>query len=228
VLIYIGDPNRNYRSKLKSLGYEHFMKCFKSAWNIAFNKENNMARWRIEGMIPFTRHALWKKVEEDEVNSTSNAGSLLSSTPSPTVAAALASNTTLPTPGEMRIAPPLGPSLLPPLPPLRILRISEAVLIVGDYMQTCAQAASGILNMEAVVMQNIRLLEAAKVFGEWMRTINTKEDNKTNMAKRISCRDIFGHVDNATRDTTLAMLTAKEDKRVVAAAAAAKKGTTKD
>ncbi len=148
-------------------------------------------------MIPFTRHALWKKVEEDEVNSTSNAGSLLSSTPSPTVAAALASNTTLPTPGEMRTTPPLDPSLLPPLPPLRILRIPETVLNVGDNLQTCAPAASGILNMEAIVLQNLKLLEAAKVFGEWMRTINIEED-ETNMAMKISSRDIFGHAGSAT------------------------------
>ena len=47
-----------YRSKIKSLGYEHFMKCFKPAWDIAFIKEHNINGWRIEGMIPITRHAL--------------------------------------------------------------------------------------------------------------------------------------------------------------------------
>jgi hypothetical protein len=52
----------NYKSKLKSLGYEHFMKFFKPAWDIAFNKEHNMKVLRIEGTILFTRHALWKKV----------------------------------------------------------------------------------------------------------------------------------------------------------------------
>jgi hypothetical protein len=40
------------------------MKCFKPAWDIAFTKELNMGGWRVEGMIPFTRQALWKKVEE--------------------------------------------------------------------------------------------------------------------------------------------------------------------
>jgi hypothetical protein len=209
------------------------MKCFKPAWDIAFNKEHNMNGWRIEGMIPFTRHALWKKVEEDEVIAASKLttpSSLASSTPSPAVVAALAFDTTLPTPGGLRMTtPPLDPSLLPPLPPLRIQRIPEAVLFAGDYLQTCAPVASGILNMEAIVMQNLRLLEASKVIGEWMRTITTEEDNENNMAKRISSRDIYGEAGSATGDTALAMLKAKEDKRVaLAAAAAAKKNTTKD
>ena len=47
-----------YRSKLKSLGYEYFIKCFKPAWDIAFNQENNMGGCRLEGVMPFTRHAL--------------------------------------------------------------------------------------------------------------------------------------------------------------------------
>ena len=62
-----------------------------------------------------------------------------------------------------------------------------------------------------------------------MRTITTEEDNENNMAKRISSRDIYGEAGSATGDTTLAMLKAKEDKRVAAVvAAAAKKNTTKD
>ena len=56
--------NDGYKTNFKALGYDHFMKCFKPAWDIAFTKELNMAGWRVEGMIPFTRLALWRKVEE--------------------------------------------------------------------------------------------------------------------------------------------------------------------
>ncbi len=107
---------------LKPLGYEHFMKCFKPVWDISFTKKYNMAGWRYEGMIPFTRHALWKKVEEDEVKAASKLttpGSLTSSTPSPAVVAALASETTLSTPGGLMLtSPPRDPSMPPP--PMRI------------------------------------------------------------------------------------------------------------
>jgi len=188
-----------------------------------------MTGWRMEGMISFTRQALWKKVEEDEVIFASrftSAGSLPSSTPSPTLIAALDSNTTLCTPGGLPTTPPTDPSTLPPL---RIQRISEAVLIVGDYLQSCAPAASGILDVEAIVMQNLRFLEAAKVFREWKRTINTEKDNENNMTKRISSSDIYGHAGSATEDITLAMLKTEEDKReAFVALVAAKKDTTKD
>jgi hypothetical protein len=56
--------NDGFKTNFKALGYEHFMKCFKPAWGIAFNKELSMAGWRVEGVIPLTRHALWRKVEE--------------------------------------------------------------------------------------------------------------------------------------------------------------------
>ncbi len=30
----------------------------------SFSKDLNMAGWRLDGMIPFTHQALWRKVEE--------------------------------------------------------------------------------------------------------------------------------------------------------------------
>ncbi len=61
---YRAISNDGFKTNFKALGYEHFMKCFKPTWDKAFTKDLNMAGWRVEGMIPFTRHALWKKVEE--------------------------------------------------------------------------------------------------------------------------------------------------------------------
>jgi hypothetical protein len=45
---------------VNALGFEHFMPCFKHAWDIAFTKKLNLDGWRIEGTIPFTRYQLWK------------------------------------------------------------------------------------------------------------------------------------------------------------------------
>jgi len=101
------------------------MKCLKLAWDTAFNKDHDIAGWRIKGMmIPFTRHALWKRVEEDEVNSASKIGSLPSSNPSPTVIAVLDSNATLQTPSGLLRTHPLDPSA--PSPALRIKSIPDA------------------------------------------------------------------------------------------------------
>jgi len=181
-------------------------------------------------MIPFTHQALWKKVEDDEVISASkstSAGSLPSSTPWPTVIATIGSNTTLPTPGGLLTTHPLD--LSAPSPALRIKFTPDAVLKAIDYMRSCALAASGILEMERLVMQNLRLHEAAKIIGEWMRMIPNEEDNETNIAKRISSRNVFDKAVSATKDKSLTMLKAKSDaKEEDVIALAAKKDQAKD
>jgi len=59
--------------------------------------------------------------------------------------------------------------------------------------------------------------------------ITTEEDNETNMAKRISIKDIYSHAGNAKGDEALVMLKDKEDRKEAAvAAAAAKKDQAKD
>ena len=45
----------------KALKWEHFMQCFKPAWDNGFNVERNLKEWRLEGMTPFNRNALWRK-----------------------------------------------------------------------------------------------------------------------------------------------------------------------
>jgi hypothetical protein len=54
----INPLTRTARVHFNVLGFEHFMPCFKPAWNIAFTKKLNLDGWRIEGTIPFTRYQL--------------------------------------------------------------------------------------------------------------------------------------------------------------------------
>ena len=96
---------------------------------------------------------------------------------------------------------PSAPSLA-----LRIKSIPDAIRKANDYMRSCAPCASEILDMEAIIIQNLRLDEYAKVIGEWMKTITTEEDNETDMAKRISSRNVFDKAGNAARDEALVML----------------------
>jgi hypothetical protein len=78
--------------------------------------------------------------------------------------------------------------------------------------------------VQAVFAQNLRLVEAAKVMGVWMRTINVQEEDEArSMAKRITSKNIFGLPGSATGEEALAMLKAKEDKKQAADAAAAEK-----
>ena len=201
-------------TNFKALGYEHFMKCFKPAWDMAFNKDLNMAGWRVEGMIPFTRHALWRKVEECQLLDSSF--SLTASPGSLPPSHSSSPQDKTPSPNNIQSTPPLAPSAPPPLrsPPLPAA-VSEAL----DYMQSIAPAASGILDMQAVVMENLRLVEAARVIWEW-RKVSTVEEDNSNKNNRIYSRNIYGHVGSATGDEALAMLKKNQDERVEAAAAA--------
>ena len=146
------------------------MKCLKPAWDIAFTKDLNMGGWRV--VIPFTRQALWKKVEEcrsldSSFHFSSSPGFLPPSQPSSPPDPSPTLDDMLQTPSPpISAPPPLAP--LPP-PPLRITHFPVAVSEAQDYMQSIDPAASGILDTQAVVMQNIRLVEAARVIGSGRR-----------------------------------------------------------
>ena len=61
-------------------------------------------------------------------------------------------------------------------------------------MQSVVPAASCILDMQAMFMQNFRLVEAAKVIGEWKKASPVEEESPNNMNNRITSRNIFGLV----------------------------------
>jgi hypothetical protein len=113
------------------------------------------------------------------------------------VVAVLNFNTPLPTPGGLLTTPPLDPSAQPP--PLSIPSIpADAVLKDSDYMQSCAPVASGILDIEAIFIQNLILNGYVKVIGEWMRTTTRDKDKETNTTRRITSKNILGQVGRAT------------------------------
>ena len=134
--------NDGYTINFKSLGYEHFMKCFKPAWDIAFTKDLNMAGWRVEGMIPFTRQALWRKVEQCRLLDNSFSISISPGSLPPSLPSSLLVPT--PSPDNLQATPPLASSAPPPLalPPLRPPPFPAAVSEAVDYMQSIAPAAS--------------------------------------------------------------------------------------
>jgi hypothetical protein len=164
------------------------MKCFKPAWDIAFTKDINMEGWRVQGTIPFIRQALWKKVEEcrsldSSFRFSSSPGSLPPSQPSSPPDPSLAPDDMLQTPSPPTSAPPpLAP--LPP-PPMRITPFPVAVCEALDYVQSIDLAGSGILDTQAVVMQNVRLVEAVRVIGEWRKASTVEEVNTNNMNNPI-------------------------------------------
>jgi hypothetical protein len=123
-------------------------------------------------MIPFTRHALWRKVEEYRVLANSFS---LSASPN----SLSSSQLSLPrdpssSPENLQATPSLAPSAPPPLAPtpptpLLIPPSPVAVSDAHDYIQSIALAASGILDMQAELMQNVMPMEVARVIGVWRK-----------------------------------------------------------
>ncbi len=157
-----------------------------------------MGGLRLEGMTPLTRHALWKKVEEcrsldSSIRFSSSPGSLPPSLPS-------SPPDPSPTPYDLFKTPSLPTSAslpLAPMPPspLRITRFSVAVREIVDYMQSIEPVGSGILDTQAVMMQNIRLVEAARVIGGWRKASTVMENVNANITNNlITSRNIFGLV----------------------------------
>jgi hypothetical protein len=84
------------------------------------------------------------------------------------------------------------------------------------------------MDVQAVMMQNVRLVEAARIIGE-MRKTSTVEEGTSNKNNRIPSKIIFGVVGSVAREQVLAMLKTKEDEKVAASTAFdAKKDQTKE
>ncbi len=52
--------------------------------------------------------------------------------------------------------------------------------------------------MQAVLMQNFRLVEAAMVIGDWKKANTVEEENPNNTNNRITSRNTFGLVGSVT------------------------------
>jgi len=57
----LNKDRQTHRFCHKALKWEHFMQCFKVAWDIGFTVERNLKGWRLEEMILFNRNALCRK-----------------------------------------------------------------------------------------------------------------------------------------------------------------------
>jgi len=86
---------------------------------------------------------------------------------------------------------------MPPPRPTRRTGVALPVMLAAvlealDYMSSTVPAATGILDLQALVMQNIRSVEAARVIKEWKKAITMEEDNTDNINGKIMSKNIFG------------------------------------
>ncbi len=65
---------------------------------------------------------------------------------------------------------------------------------------------SGIWDTQELVMQNVKLVEGARLIGKWRKASTMEDVNAINMNNRITVRNIFGQVGGTIGDQALAML----------------------
>jgi hypothetical protein len=211
------------------------MPCFKPAWDKAFYKDLNLAGWRHEGMIPFTRHALWRKRGAPPPGSVDSSWSwasrsgALSLTPPTTTSVTAASTSGLAPPSSSPPAAelpphPLEPDARPLAPPSDPAALKEAF----DYMEKAAPKPAGILDIEELVKENNRMREYSKIIAdEFKKSSRVAEETIAQETGRITSRDIFGIAGSATGKEAMARLKAKDDEKKAAAAATAAKNDDK-
>lgn len=218
----------------RPLGFEHFMPCFKPAWDKAFTKDLNLAGWRHEGMIPFTRHALWRKRGAPAPGSVYSSWSWSSSSgvqalSAPTAASVVSGSGPAPassSPSSAEHPPhPLQPDARPLAPPSYPAALQEAI----DYMEKAPPNPAGILDIEELVKHNNRLLEYSKIIASEFKKSSrvTEEACTARESARITSRDLFGMAGSVSGKEAMARLKAKDDEKKTAAAAAAAKNDDK-
>ena len=179
----------------RALGWEHFIVCFKPAFDKSFTVVKNKRGWRYEGLIPFTRYAFWKKIGAaspetiDPSWRASTANSLVSSATAAGIQASVNGRDGAPpaSPAETSAPPPSAPKLG---------HVPDSTQEALNYLQKAKvlDGSGGDLTMEKLVAQNIRLVEASKNLVKWVGEASAPKPVKS----RITARNLHGLNGSAT------------------------------
>ena len=192
----------------KPLTWEHFMPCFLPAWKVGFTMERNLKGWALEGLIPFTRNALWRKrgaPPQDSISSSwraSTRNSFASSATAVELPAFGSGAAASPTPAS-------GTEQTSAMPPANVGPVPDRVKEAKDYIENSSFTWDDQqkLSFDQVLAHNLRLQEASKVVAEWVASIPQKKPSST----RITAKTLFGLKGSATGEEGRAMARKKAD-----------------
>ena len=140
------------------LTFEHMMPCFKPAWDKGFTVERNLRGWRMEGMIPFNRNALWRKRADLQLRASIGSSKTPSNQANPGSSSAPPPSTTPAAPPPLAAHPDVAaPNPTPKdddAPPL-LGHITERVQEAMDYVKK--KIDIGQLNQMQLMAHLIRL-----------------------------------------------------------------------
>ncbi len=184
--------NGGRRTKYASyvpLDFQHFMKCFKPAWDKAVTVDLNMAGWRHEGTIPFTQHAFWRLCGAGPRENSSHASNAIVGATSGSLT--YSGDAMTPTTEESTPAPAY---IMPE-------RVKEAL----EYAKKTA-IVGGAIDVDGLMIQNLRMLEVSKVLAEWACICIAPKPAST----RITSTDLHGRPGSATGSESLQVLLARQ------------------
>jgi len=185
----------------KPLVFDQFMPCFISACRQAFTEERNKKGWVHEGMIPFTRRALWiqrgvpspEDIENGRFSWSSSSGSNRTGLPENGVAVATPMPLNGSVIGSRDAAEDIFDGTMPTMPhvlPSRAIAVPKRVKEAIKYGQS-AKLLSGNLSLDDVMPKYARAVEAMKIMSESHATCITEEP-PSRVNNRITSKDIFG------------------------------------
>ena len=185
------------------------MQCFKPAWDHGFTVDRNLKGWRLEGLIPFNRNALWRKHSSNAkplslFRASTGHSAIAAAIPSPSPAAdslSLAAQDL--SPAAQDPSPSAAPSL-PAIPG----SVAEAIQFVKrkDKLPT----SGGPLSYEELLAAYIRLQDSSSVVAEFVEASGEQEPNAP-AKERILARNVFNKRGSATGPEARAIAKANHD-----------------
>lgn len=218
----------------KPLDWAHFMPCFGPAHALAFTPERNMKGWAIEGTIPFTRRALWRKLGAPTPQGLASKGQSWSlsqnqstATQLNTLTSALANQgrSTERTPGESTSGPARSTV---PIPARAVPeKVMDAANLIANMPSNAFAAAAGTGNSVEAIARTQMMLAASKEMASFVKAMMEARDNNNN-SDRITARNIFNLVGSATGPEGRELQRKKaEEKKAKDSTAAAKREAAK-
>ena len=187
----LNKDRQTHRYGHKVLKWEHFMQSFKPAWEHGFTVERNLKEWRLEGMIPFNRNALWRKKEA----LAKHLAIFRASTGHSDIAADIPSST----PAADSTTAEEVPDVAPTLPPMSDT-VEDAIKFVRKDKATIAIAQ---LSYEELLAAHLRLIESSDVLANYADA--SAEKPKAPRKRRITARLLFRLGGSATGPESRAM-----------------------
>ena len=190
------------------LTWEHMMQAFKPAWDKGFTVDRNLRGWRMEGMIPFNRNALWSKRADLLLRASKTpsieAQGISSAPPTAATPAAPPPEAAPPTSAAPPVAAALDPTLEDVDAPLVLGLMTERVQEAVDYIKR--KHAIVELTQVHIMTHLIRLQECSDIVAEFA---TTKAEKPKADKQRITARDLFGNKGSATGPEARKLLATK-------------------